>query len=51
MRKSESVNVKANEINQSTLANYGDEWVGVAYSGQLWQAIRHETFVLDKLAQ
>ena len=43
--------VKANELNQSTLANYGDEWVGVAYSGQLWEVIRHETFVLSKLRQ
>jgi phage head maturation protease len=43
--------VKANEIAQSTLANYGDEWVGVAYSGQLWEAIRHETFVLNNLPQ
>lgn len=44
-----SLGVKANEINQSTLANYGDEWVGVAYSGQLWESIRHATFVLGKL--
>jgi len=44
-----SVGIKANEINQSTLASYGDEWVGVAYSGQLWESIRHATFVLPKL--
>lgn len=43
--------VKANEINQSTLANYGDEWVGVAYSGQLWESIRHATFVLSRIPQ
>ena len=43
--------IKTNEINQSTLANYGDEWVGVAYSGNLWGKIRHETFVLGKLPQ
>lgn len=41
--------VKTNELNQSTLANYGDEWAGVAYSGQLWQSIRHESYVLPKL--
>ena len=46
-----SVGIKANEINQSVLANYGDEWVGVAYSGQLWESIRHATFVLSKLPQ
>ena len=44
-----SIGIKANEINQSTLASYGDEWVGVAYSGQLWESIRHETFVLPRL--
>ena len=41
--------IKSDEINQSTLASYGDEWVGVAYSGQLWESIRHATFVLNKL--
>jgi phage head maturation protease len=41
--------IKANEINQSTLASYGDEWVGVAYSGELWRSIRHATFVLQNL--
>jgi hypothetical protein len=46
-----SSGIKANEINQSTLANYGDEWVGVAYSGQLWESIRHEAMILSKLPQ
>ena len=32
--------MKANELNQSTLANYGDEWIGVTYSSQLWDKIR-----------
>jgi len=41
--------VKANEINQSTLANYGDEWVGVAYSGALWESIRQQTFVVQRI--
>ena len=43
--------IKANEIAQSTLASYGDEWAGVAYSGALWEKIRQETFVLDRLPQ
>ena len=57
--KSESLNVaaksfkarglKANELNQSTLASYGDEWVGVAYSGVLWEAIRQETKIVSML--
>jgi len=42
-------NTKANEINQSTLANYGDEWVGVFYSGRLWEKIRTEAVVLREL--
>jgi len=32
--------VKANELNQSTLSSYGDQWVGVAYSTELWDKIR-----------
>lgn len=31
---------KANELNYSTQAGYGDEWVGIAYSNQLWAAVR-----------
>lgn len=42
---------KANEVNYSTLANYGDEWVGVEYSRRLWPAVRAMTFVLAKLPQ
>lgn len=42
---------KANEVNYSTLANYGDEWVGIEYSRRLWPAVRAATFVLDKLPQ
>ena len=41
--------VKANEINQSTLSSYGDEWVGVAYSGALWESIRQATFVASRI--
>ncbi len=41
--------LKANELNQSTLASYGDEWVGVAYSGVLWEAIRQETRIVSML--
>lgn len=42
---------KANEVNYSTLANYGDEWVGQEYSRRLWPVVRAATFVLDKLPQ
>jgi hypothetical protein len=44
-----SAGFKANEINQSILANYGDEWVGVFYSGAIWEAIRHEAQVLSRI--
>jgi len=40
--------VKANEIAQSTLANYGDEWVGVAYGTELWRNIRQSTEILRR---
>ena len=42
-------NIKANEIAQSTLASYGDEWVGVYYSGALWESIRHETAIVSRI--
>jgi hypothetical protein len=41
--------MKANELNHSTQAGFGDEWVGVAYSTRLWEAVRQETFVAEKL--
>jgi len=45
----ESKGVKANELNYSTQAGYGDEWVGVAYSTRLWESIRQNTFVAERL--
>src|SRR3990167_1294051 len=42
---------KANEVNYSTLASGGDEWVGQEYSRRLWPVVRAATFVLDKLPQ
>jgi hypothetical protein len=41
--------LKADELNRSTLANYGDEWVGVAYSSQLWDKIRLDTPVVGNI--
>lgn len=43
--------LKTNEIAQSTLASYGDEWAGVAYSGSLWEKVRQETFILNRVPQ
>jgi len=44
-------NIKADEMDYSTLASYGDEWVGIAYSTALWESIRVGTFVLGKIPQ
>lgn len=40
---------KANELDYSTQAGYGDEWVGVEYSRRLWERIRGMTWLLDKI--
>ncbi len=41
--------MKSNEINQSTLANYGDEWIGITYSTQLWDKIRLATPIVGRI--
>lgn len=48
-RAMKAAGIKANEIEYSTLSTYGDEWIGVAYSTALWEAIRLGTFVVGKL--
>lgn len=40
---------KANELDYSTQAGFGDEWVGVEYSRRLWAAIRAESAIVAKL--
>ena len=35
------VNLKANELEHSTQAGFGDEWIGAGQSGVLWNSIRH----------
>lgn len=42
---------KANELNYSTYASYGDDWVTVAYSNQLWENIRNAPALLSKIPQ
>lgn len=49
--KAAGVAIKSDEVMQQDLASYGDEWVGVGYSTQLWESIRNATFVLPKLPQ
>jgi hypothetical protein len=41
--------MKANELNQSVLASYGDEWIGVTYSTQLWDKIRLATQIVSRI--
>jgi len=41
--------VKANELNYSTYATYGDEWIGVTYSNALWDKIRLATPIVGKI--
>jgi len=40
---------KANEMNYSTYASYGDDWVAILYSQNLWEKIREGTYVAGKL--
>ena len=41
--------LKANELNQSTLASYGDEWIGVTYSTELWRQVAVDAPVMGKI--
>ena len=43
--------LKSDEIMYATLASYGDEWVGVEYSRDLWEKIRMETPIIAMLPQ
>jgi hypothetical protein len=43
--------VKANEIMRHDYTGYGDEWVGITYSTMLWDKIRADTRVLEKIRQ
>jgi len=45
-----AMGLKANEVMYSTLSSHGDEWIGVQYSNQIWEQIRAECWVLNKLA-
>jgi len=47
--KMASYAIKANDIERSTLSNYGDQWAGVLYSSNIWEAIRHESVVVSKI--
>jgi len=40
---------KANELNYSTLASGGNDWIGVTYSNELWREIAQDTPIVGKL--
>jgi hypothetical protein len=40
-----AIAAKANELVHSTQTGYGDEWVGIGYSNQLWGAVRAPTTI------
>jgi hypothetical protein len=40
---------KANELDYSTSAGYGDEWVGVEYSRRMWPVIRQGSQVASRV--
>lgn len=41
--------VKADELNRSTLASYGDEWAVTANSSALWEQIRKESPIMSMI--
>ena len=43
------VHEKANELDHTTQAGFGNEWIGVAYSGVLWDSIRQNTQLADRI--
>jgi len=47
----EDVEIKSNEVMQSTLASYGDEWVTTNFSNQLWLKLRAVSRLLAVLPQ
>ena len=42
---------KSNEVMYSTLSTYGDDWVGVEYSRDLWEKIRMGTPIVSNIPQ
>lgn len=47
--KAAGLPMKANELQQSDLNNFGEEWVSVSYSSQLWEKIRLGVEVAAKI--
>jgi hypothetical protein len=41
--------IKTDEIMDSTLSSYGDQWVGIAYATRLWEKIRAASNIVAKI--
>lgn len=48
IRSADGGAMKANELNTSALSNFGVDWVGTAYSTQLWDKIRLATVIAQR---
>lgn len=45
----QKTSAKANEISQSTLANYGDEWVAQSWLNTVWERVRLGSNILNEI--
>jgi len=43
--------IKADELNYSTLSGYGSQFVGTAYSNQIWEAVRQLGGIVNRIPQ
>lgn len=47
--KARGLSLKANELNQSILASFGDDWVGIEYSRNLWRAVSESSNIIGRI--
>ncbi len=48
-RKMKQSGVKVNEMDTSIASNFGDEWVGVAYGAQVWDEVREQSQIVQRV--
>jgi hypothetical protein len=48
-RKMKQSGVKAAEMDTSIASNFGDEWVGVAYGAQVWDEVREQSQIVQRV--
>jgi len=49
--KSFARGIKANELVYSTQTDAANEWIGVAYSGELWDLVRNATMIWNRIPE